>query len=117
MYMRNNSSIVEFLKISISFGNGSELVSAIRPVSLMSTADSVSINDRLYRRINILYGSHHETTRVVASLKFITQKLAFGFETDAKSAHPNFETPYSFTIIQTLVKVGNITKIIFVLFT
>jgi hypothetical protein len=93
MYMKNSSSTVEFLKISISFDNGNELVSAIRPVSLISTADSVSINDRLYRRTNILYGLHHGTTIVVASLKFIIQKLAFEFETGAKVSA--LETPYS----------------------
>lgn len=83
-YMRNNSSTVEFLETIISFDNSNELVFIFRRVSLMSTADSMSINDRLYRRTNILYGLHHGTTIVVASLKFIIQKLAFEFETGVK---------------------------------
>jgi hypothetical protein len=111
-YMRNNSSTVEFLETIISFDNSNELVFVFRRVSLMSTADSMSINDRLYRRTNILYELHHGTTIVVASLKFIIQKLAFEFATDAKFSP--LETPYSFTSIQTWVEVRKVNKIIFV---
>jgi hypothetical protein len=84
MYMRNNSPAVGFLETIISFDNDNELVLVMRPVNLISTADSMSINNRIYRCTNILYGSHHGTTIEVASLKCIIQKLAFRSGIDVK---------------------------------
>ncbi|CAF1295623.1 unnamed protein product [Rotaria sp. Silwood1] len=77
MYNRKNIPAIGFLETIISFDNGNEPVLVIRPVSLLATADTMSINHRIYKCTNVLYGTYHGTTLEVTSLDCIIQKLAF----------------------------------------
>ncbi|CAF3258541.1 unnamed protein product, partial [Rotaria sp. Silwood2] len=84
MYKKNNLPAIGFLETIISFGNDHEPVLIIRPVSLISTADSMSIHGRIYRCTNVLYGTYHRTTIEITNLQSIVQKLAFRPGTDVK---------------------------------
>ncbi|CAF1075042.1 unnamed protein product [Rotaria sp. Silwood1] len=77
MYNRKNIPAIGFLETIISFDNGNEPVLVIRPVSLLATADTMSINHRIYKCTNVLYGTYHGTTLEVTSLDCIIQKIAF----------------------------------------
>ncbi|CAF0842181.1 unnamed protein product [Rotaria sordida] len=77
MYNRKNIPAIGFLEIIISFDNGNEPVLVIRPVNLLATADTISINNRIYKCTNVLYGTYHETALEVTNLDCIIQKLAF----------------------------------------
>ncbi|CAF3707673.1 unnamed protein product [Rotaria socialis] len=89
MYKKNNLPAIGFLETIISFTNDDEPVLVIRPVNLISTADSMLINDRIYKCSNVLYGTHHGTIVEATNLNCIIQKLAFRPGTDVKfpSAH------------------------------
>jgi len=82
MYRRNDVPAIGFLETIISFNNCIESVLVIRPVLLISTADSMSINDRIFTCTNVLYGTCNGTELEVTSLKCIIQKLAFRPGTD-----------------------------------
>ena len=84
MYSRDNAPAIGFLETTISFENCIEPVLVIRPVVLASAADLMSVNDRLYRCTNVLYGSCNRTTLETTSLKYFIQKLAFRPGTDIK---------------------------------
>ncbi|CAF3415759.1 unnamed protein product [Rotaria socialis] len=84
LYKKNNLPIIGFLETVISFTNDDEPLLVIRPVNLISTADSMSINDRIYRCTNVLYGTHRGTTVEATNLQCIIQKLAFRPGTDVK---------------------------------
>ncbi|KAF9756179.1 hypothetical protein NGRA_3287 [Nosema granulosis] len=77
MYKRNNVPAIGFLETIISFDKDQEPVLVIRPVNLISTADSMSINGQIYRCTNVLYGTYHGTSLEIANLESIIQKLAF----------------------------------------
>ena len=77
MYRKNNVSAIGFLETIISFDSCIEPVLVIRPVVLVSTADSISIIDRISICTNVLYGSCNETTLVTTNLKCFIQNLAF----------------------------------------
>ncbi|CAF3859359.1 unnamed protein product, partial [Rotaria sordida] len=84
MYNRKNIPAIGFLETIISFDNGNEPVLVIRPVSLLATADTMSINHRIYKCTNVLYGTYHGTTLEVTNLDCIIQKLAFRRGTNVK---------------------------------
>ncbi|CAF1444085.1 unnamed protein product, partial [Rotaria sordida] len=84
MYNRKNIPAIGFLETIISFDNGNEPVLVIRPVSLPATADTMSINHRIYKCTNVLYGTYHGTTLEVTNLDCIIQKLAFRRGTNVK---------------------------------
>jgi hypothetical protein len=85
MYNLNNSLAIGFLQTIISFNNDDEPILIIRPVNLLSTADSMIINQRIYRCTNVLYGTTYGTTLEVINLESIIQKLAFRPGSDIKS--------------------------------
>ncbi len=85
MYNLNNSPAIGFLQTIISFNNDDEPILIIRPVNLLSTADSMIINQRIYRCTNVLYGTTYGTTLEVINLESIIQKLAFRPGSDIKS--------------------------------
>jgi len=77
MYWTNNSIAIGFAEAVIYFNNSNESLLIIRPVNLLSTADSISINNRIFKCTNVLYGTCHGTMLEVITLKSIIQKLAF----------------------------------------
>jgi hypothetical protein len=72
------------LQIIISFNNDDEPILVIRPVILLSTAESMIINQRIYRCANVFYQTTYGTTLEVTKLEFIFQKLAFRPGSDIK---------------------------------
>ncbi|CAF3944826.1 unnamed protein product, partial [Rotaria sordida] len=84
MYNRKNIPAIGFLETIISYDNGNEPVLVIRPVSLLATADTMSIKHRIYKCTNVLYGTYHGTTLEVTNLDCIIQKLAFRRGTNIK---------------------------------
>ncbi|CAF1117040.1 unnamed protein product [Adineta steineri] len=84
MYKRNNVLAIGFLQIIISFYNCDQPVLVIRPVTLISTSDSLSINGRTFKCTNVLYGTCDGTVLEASDLGCIIQKLAFRPGTDIK---------------------------------
>jgi hypothetical protein len=93
MYKRNNVPAIGFLETIIAFDNSVESVLVIRPVVLISTADSMLLNGRLFRCTNVLYGSCNGTTLETTSLQCFIQKLAFRPGTDVKGPRRISLTP------------------------
>ncbi|CAF4522129.1 unnamed protein product, partial [Rotaria sp. Silwood2] len=84
MYRRNDVPSIGFLETIISFDNCREPVFVIRPVVLISSADSMRLNNRIFKCTNVLYGTCDETTLETTTLKCIVQKLAFRPGNDIK---------------------------------
>ncbi len=94
MYRSNDVPAIGFLETIISFDDSIEPVLVVRPVVLVSTADSVSINQRKYKCHNVLYGTSNGTSLEVTSLKYFIQKLAFRPGIDVKL--PSIHNPMFF---------------------
>jgi hypothetical protein len=82
LYDKNDITKVGFLETIINFIDNNELSLVIRPVILHSTADTLSINDGVYRCTNILYGTSHGSSIEIIHYKSLVQKLAFRYGTD-----------------------------------
>ena len=85
MYMKNDVPGIGFLETIVSFKTNNEPALIIRPVNLISTGDTLSIEGQVYRCTNLFDGSYGGTTFEVINLNSIVQKLAFRSGTDIKS--------------------------------
>jgi len=82
LYDNNDIPTIGFLETTIHFIDNNELLLVMRPVILYSTADTLSISDRIYECTNVLYGTSHGSIIDVIHHKFLIQKLAFRYGTD-----------------------------------
>jgi hypothetical protein len=82
LYDKNDVAAVGFLEAIIHFVDDDEISILIRPVILYSTADTLSINNRLYKCTNILYGTTHGSSIEAIHYKSLIQKLAFRYGTN-----------------------------------
>ena len=85
MYMKNDVPGIGFLETIVSLKTNNESALIIRPVNLISTGDTLSIEGQVYRCTNLLDGSYGGTTLEVINLNSIVQKLVFRPGTDIKS--------------------------------
>ncbi len=83
LYDKDDVTKVGFLETIINFVDNNELSLVMRPVILHSTSDTLSINDRVYRCTNILYGTPHGSSIEVIHYKSLIQKLAFRYGTNS----------------------------------
>jgi hypothetical protein len=82
LYDKNNVSAIGFLETVIHFIDNNEFSLVIRPVILYSTADTLSMNDRIYQCTNVLYGTSDGSSIEDLHYRFVIQKLAFRYGTD-----------------------------------
>jgi hypothetical protein len=68
--------------MTIHFIDNNELLLFIRSVILHSTADTLSLSDRIYEYTNVLHGTSHGSLVDVVHRKFLIQKLAFKYRRD-----------------------------------
>lgn len=76
MYTKNNSIGIGFMEVVVCCDSMKAFL-VIRPVNVISTADSMLLNDRTFRCTNILYGTCRGTTLEIIDPQSIIQKLAF----------------------------------------
>ncbi|CAF4236801.1 unnamed protein product [Rotaria sp. Silwood2] len=82
VYDKNDTPTIGFLETTIHLIDNNEFSLIMRPVILYSTADTLSINDRVYKCTNVLYGTPHGSSIEAVHYKFLIQKLAFRYGTD-----------------------------------
>ena len=80
----SNAPAIDFLEAIISSNNCTELTLLIRPGSLISTGDSLSINGRTLSCTNVLHEIVSETTLEVTNLECFIQKLTFRPRNDVR---------------------------------
>ncbi|CAF1201904.1 unnamed protein product [Rotaria magnacalcarata] len=79
LYDNHGTAAVGFLETVINFLEDKGIFLVIRPVILNSTADILTINNRIYRCTNVLYGSSHGSSLELIHHKSLIQKLAFRY--------------------------------------
>ena len=85
LYDLNDIPTIGFIQALIHFIDKNEFYIVVRSVILYSTADTLSINNRVYTCTNVLYGIPHGSSIEAAHYKFLMHKLAFRYGTN-----PNF---------------------------
>ncbi len=79
LYAKNNIPAVGFIEAVVHFLVEDEIFIIIRPVILYATADTLSINNHLYKCNNILYGTSNGSSMESADYRSLIQKLAFRY--------------------------------------